>query len=50
MIAELPKAPVIYDNSVRQIGIVTGMYDEGSDLALICEVADGTFYLLTTYY
>lgn len=42
---ELPKAPVIYANSIRQPGIATTMYDEGTKLILICEVADGKFHL-----
>lgn len=47
-ILELPRVPVIYANSARQYGPVSGMYDEETDLALICEVTGGTF-LLTLY-
>ncbi|XP_046649564.1 muscle M-line assembly protein unc-89-like [Daphnia pulicaria] len=49
-VVQLPRAPVIYANSARQYGPVSGMYDEGTDLALICEVTGGAPNLIVGWF
>nr|CAH0104441.1 unnamed protein product [Daphnia galeata] len=49
-VVQLPRVPVIYANSARQHGPVSGIYDEGTDLALICEVTSGGPNLIVGWY
>lgn len=49
-VVQLPRVPVIYANSARQYGTVSAMYDEGTDLALICEVTGGGPNLKVGWY